>query len=234
MVGGFNFDQMPKGTPNIFVGTLVLIGFICYFTCKKIKLKEKIATIVVSAFFVVSLCYQPLDLFWHAMQFPVWYPYRFSYIVCFWMILIAARGLLKITRLSRLQLMLSVIVLGVIVEYSPVWYPYRFSYIVCFWMILIAARGLLKITRLSRLQLMLSVIVLGVIVEYSFYNIKKFGFLKSTNIVISSVIIIGFLVLFSVPMKKWFKLSLLALTTVEMGANVALSLNPIDYVKQRV
>lgn len=183
LVGGFNFDQMPKGTPNIFVGTLVLIGFICYFTCKEIKLKEKIATIVVSAFFVVSLCYQPLDLFWHAMQFPVWYPYRFSYIVCFWMILIAARGLLKITRLSRLQLMLSVI-------------------------------------------------VLGVIVEYSFYNIKKFGFLKSTNIVISSVIIIGFLVLFSVPMKKWFKLSLLALTTVEMGANVALSLNPIDYVKQ--
>ena len=100
LVGGFNFDQMPKGTPNIFVGTLVLIGFICYFTCKEIKLKEKIATIVVSAFFVVSLCYQPLDLFWHAMQFPVWYPYRFSYIVCFWMILIAARGLLKITRLS--------------------------------------------------------------------------------------------------------------------------------------
>lgn len=183
LVGGFNFDQMPKGTPNIFVGTLVIIGFICYFTSKQIKLKEKITTTIVSAFFVLSLCYQPLDLFWHAMQFPVWYPYRFSYIVCFWMIMIAARGLLQVTRLTRLQLMLSLI-------------------------------------------------TLGVIVEYSFYNLKKFSFLKSTNIVISSVIILGFLIMFSVPMKKWLKVALLALTTVEVTANVALSLNPIDYVKQ--
>ena len=183
LVGGFNFDQMPKGTPNIFVGTLVLIGIVCYFTSKRIKTKEKVATFGVSAFFVLSLCYQPLDLFWHAMQFPVWYPYRFSYIVCFWLILIAARGLLKLERLSRLQLILCII-------------------------------------------------MLGGIVEYSFFNIKKFGFLKSTNIVISSVIILGFLILLSYPIKKWLKLSLLALTTVEIGANATLSLNPIDYVKQ--
>lgn len=183
LVGGFNFDQMPKGTPNLFVGTLVLIGVICYFTSKQIKGKEKIATLGVSAFFVLSLCYQPLDLFWHAMQFPVWYPYRFSYIVCFWLILIAARGLLSVVRLTRLQLILCII-------------------------------------------------VLGGIVEYSFYNIKHFGFLKSTNIVISSVIIVGFLILLSLPLKKWLKLSLLALTTIEIAANAALSLNPIDYVKQ--
>ncbi|MGX5376738.1 YfhO family protein [Ligilactobacillus sp. LYQ135] len=183
LVGGFNFDQMPKGTPNIFVGTLVLIGIICYFTSKNIKAKEKVASVAVSVFFVISLCYQPLDLFWHAMQFPVWYPYRFSYLVCFWLILLAARGLLNVERLSRLQLILSVI-------------------------------------------------VLGGIVEYSFYNIKTFNFLKSSNIVISSIIIVGFLILLSVPMKKWLKLSLLVLTTFEMAANVALSLNPIDYVGQ--
>ncbi|WP_290033433.1 YfhO family protein [Ligilactobacillus cholophilus] len=183
LVGGFNFDQMPKGTPNIFVGTLVLIGIVCYFTSKQIKTKEKIATFAVSAFFVLSLCYQPLDLFWHAMQFPVWYPYRFSYIVCFWLILIAARGLLNIEKLSRLQLILSIFVLG----------------------------GIL---------------------EYSFYNIKEFNFLKGSNLVISSVIILAFLMLLALPLKRWFKLSLLVLTIVEITANAALSLNPIDYVKQ--
>ena len=183
LVGGFNFDQMPKGTPNLFVGTLVLIGLICYFTSKEIKTKEKLATFTVSLFFMLSLCYQPLDLFWHAMQFPVWYPYRFSYLVCFWMILIAARGLL----------------------------------------------GMIK---LSRFQMILCVVILGVIIEYSFFNIKKFSFLKSSNIVISSVLMIGFLILLSTPSTQSIKFALLVLTTVEMAANLALSLNSIDYVKQ--
>ncbi|EHL99628.1 bacterial membrane protein YfhO [Lentilactobacillus parafarraginis F0439] len=35
------------------------------------------------------MCFQPLDLFWHGMQLPVWYPYRFSFIFSFWMIITA-------------------------------------------------------------------------------------------------------------------------------------------------
>lgn len=118
ITGCFNFNQMPKGTPNLFVGMLVLIGVVCYFTRKSITLREKITTFGVSIFLTLSMCFAPLDLFWHGMQFPVWYPYRFSYVVCFWLIIIAARGLNNLHALSKLQILLTIIILGFLYSYN--------------------------------------------------------------------------------------------------------------------
>ncbi|MCK8612226.1 YfhO family protein [Apilactobacillus nanyangensis] len=91
--GSFNFSQMPNGYPNIFIGSIALIGFILFFCNKQIGLKHKIATFVITAIIIVSMFFEPLNLLWHAMQFPIWYPYRFSFIFCFWIIYIAAVGL---------------------------------------------------------------------------------------------------------------------------------------------
>ncbi|CAM2866697.1 YfhO family protein [Latilactobacillus sakei] len=93
VVGNFNFDQMPKGEPNIFVGSLVLIGFIAYFLTRSIPIKERLAALLVTGFLGLSLCFEPLDLLWHGMQFPVWYPYRFSYVISFWLIVLAVQRL---------------------------------------------------------------------------------------------------------------------------------------------
>lgn len=93
VVGNFNFDQMPKGEPNIFVGSLVLILFLAYFLARQIPIKERLAALVVTIFLGLSLCFEPLDLLWHGMQFPVWYPYRFSYVVSFWLIILAVQRL---------------------------------------------------------------------------------------------------------------------------------------------
>lgn len=91
--GSFNFSQMPSGYPNIFVGSIAIVGFLAYFGISSIGLKKKIAVLVVTTFLLFSMVFQPLDLIWHALQFPIWYPYRFSFIVCFWIIYIAAIGL---------------------------------------------------------------------------------------------------------------------------------------------
>lgn len=119
LTGCFNFKQMPSGTPNLFVGSLVLIGIMVYFTQKSIFWREKLATLGISAFLFLSMCYQPLDLLWHGMQFPVWYPYRFSYIACFWLIIIAARGLNNhFSELSTWQLLISLAVMLAIGGYA--------------------------------------------------------------------------------------------------------------------
>lgn len=91
--GSFNFSQMPSGYPNIFVGSIAIIGFLAFFGISGIRLKHKIAVLIVTVFLLVSMFLQPLDLIWHAFQFPIWYPYRFSFIFCFWIIYIAALGL---------------------------------------------------------------------------------------------------------------------------------------------
>ncbi|MGK4058112.1 YfhO family protein [Loigolactobacillus coryniformis] len=99
VVGAFNFDQMPTGFPNLFVGSLVLCGFLLYFGLKTIPWRERIVAGLVTLFLGLSLCFEPLDLLWHAMQFPIWYPYRFSFVVCFWLVWLAAISLNHLTQL---------------------------------------------------------------------------------------------------------------------------------------
>ncbi|MFD1432010.1 YfhO family protein [Lacticaseibacillus yichunensis] len=91
--GSFNFDQMPNGQPNVFVGSLVVIAFVLYFVLGKNRWQERLTALVWTGILTLSLMFEPLDLLWHGMQFPVWYNYRFSFVVCAWLILLAARAL---------------------------------------------------------------------------------------------------------------------------------------------
>lgn len=92
-IGSFNFNQMPSGYPNLYVSCAVLVLVIWYFFNHAIALKERLASFIVLVFLGLSMCFAPLDLLWHAGQFPVWYPYRFSYIVSFWLLWLAVRCL---------------------------------------------------------------------------------------------------------------------------------------------
>ncbi|MFC6207976.1 YfhO family protein [Levilactobacillus tongjiangensis] len=92
-MGSFNFDQMPSGTANLFIGAIALLGSIFFFSDRRVRLRSRLTAGVLTIFLALSLCVQPLDLLWHAGQFPVWYPYRFSFIVSFWLIWLAARTL---------------------------------------------------------------------------------------------------------------------------------------------
>lgn len=105
--GSFNFGQMPSGQPNIYVGMLLMIGACLYFFDRHFSLKQRLIGAGISIFLVLSFCYEPLDLLWHAGQFPVWYPYRFSYLFSFWCIFLAAKVIqpqFKITRRSAIIL----------------------------------------------------------------------------------------------------------------------------------
>ena len=91
--GSFDFNQMPSGQPNIYIGMLLVIGAGLYFFSRQISWSQRLVAGLVTVFFILSFCYEPLDLLWHAGQFPVWYPYRFSFVFAFWCILLAARVL---------------------------------------------------------------------------------------------------------------------------------------------
>ncbi|KRO18549.1 YfhO family protein [Lacticaseibacillus saniviri] len=95
ITGSFNFDQMPSGYPNIFVGSVALILAILYFTNKHFSWQERLFSLLWSGFLTISMMFEPLDLLWHGMQFPVWYPYRFSFVVTFWLIMLAGRQLTR-------------------------------------------------------------------------------------------------------------------------------------------
>lgn len=91
--GSFNFDQMPSGQPNIYVGMLMVAGFLAYLLSRRDRWPARLSALLVTAFLVVSFVWSPLDLLWHLGQYPVWYPSRFSFVFCFWLIWLAARTL---------------------------------------------------------------------------------------------------------------------------------------------
>ncbi len=82
----------PEGLPFIYCGTLVLILLPIYFIIKKIPFREKISVFIMSVFFVLSFTISAVDLVWHGFQRPNWLNYRYSFILCFFMIFAAYRA----------------------------------------------------------------------------------------------------------------------------------------------
>ncbi|AMB98921.1 hypothetical protein AWM75_02440 [Aerococcus urinaehominis] len=94
VIGPFNFDQMPEGLPNIYMGSLAIIALATYFTNRKIAWIERLTALIIVSFLLLSMNLKALDMVWHGFQYPIWYPYRFSFVFVFMVALLGFRSLL--------------------------------------------------------------------------------------------------------------------------------------------
>ncbi|MCK8617829.1 YfhO family protein [Fructobacillus sp. M158] len=93
--GSFDFDQMQTGQANFLVAPLILFFLWAFFSSKKIHWLEKsLATFALMILFLATT-WTPLILLFHGGQYPVWYPARFSFLLSFLLILMAARAYQK-------------------------------------------------------------------------------------------------------------------------------------------
>lgn len=81
-----------NGNPNIFCGMLCGAAIGVFFLNPKIKLKTKIASLIVFAVFFTSFFIKRVDIAWHIFQYPNWYPYRYAYTFCFFSTMTAFIG----------------------------------------------------------------------------------------------------------------------------------------------
>jgi uncharacterized membrane protein YfhO len=112
-IGAFNFDQMPTGLPNVFIGTLALLAFIYYFANEAFSKKERIVSLLLTVFFFLAMNVQFINKLWHAGQYPIWYPYRFSFTICFFFLLNGFRSLQK-SKVFPLPLACSILVVSAV------------------------------------------------------------------------------------------------------------------------
>ena len=96
-IGSFDFHEMQKGYPNIFVGSLALFSFLCYFKEKKISLSQRLYALFITVIILISFNIGMFDKLWHAGQLPNWYSYRFSFLFSFWMVFLGYQWTLKKT-----------------------------------------------------------------------------------------------------------------------------------------
>ncbi|WP_056979117.1 YfhO family protein [Fructilactobacillus fructivorans] len=128
--GSFNFDQMPNGLPNIFVSSMILMLFLLFFINRTFSKRLRFATFIMTIFLILSACFEPLNLFWHAFQFPIWYPYRFSFVICFWLIMVALTSLNHIRSINLTQkgLWIMIIILLAMIGYTCLRIP-KYNYL---------------------------------------------------------------------------------------------------------
>lgn len=91
-IGGFVADEMSSGSPNIYAGMLTLLLLFLFFFSKKIKLSEKIVAALIFLMFYFSFTFEIFDKLWHGGQFPIWYDFRFSFTLSFFMIVLAIKA----------------------------------------------------------------------------------------------------------------------------------------------
>ena len=86
----------PEGLPFVYCGTLALILIPVYFLSSKFSHREKIMSGIMIAFFVLSFSITVVDLVWHGFQKPNWLNYRYSFMLCFFLLVLACRAFSEI------------------------------------------------------------------------------------------------------------------------------------------
>ena len=115
-VGGGLELNFKEGLPNLYCGVgMVLLSFL-FLTAKEVKLRDKICTVFLLLFFMVSFIIRQLDYIWHGFHFTNMIPYRFSFLYSFVVLYMAYRAWLLRDSFKLWQIAVGVILsIGVFV-----------------------------------------------------------------------------------------------------------------------
>ncbi|MBQ8140457.1 MAG: YfhO family protein [Clostridia bacterium] len=91
----------PEGLPFVYTGLLTLILVPVFFMSKKISSREKLASLAFIAVFCLSFITSTLDLIWHGFQNPNWLNNRYSFMLCFFLLVLAYKGFGNLRRFSE-------------------------------------------------------------------------------------------------------------------------------------
>lgn len=91
----------PEGWPFVYCGLLTVILVPCYFLSKKFSLRERTASGIFIGFFILSFIASTIDIMWHGFQRPNWLNYRYSFMLCFFLLVLAYRAFGDLRRVSK-------------------------------------------------------------------------------------------------------------------------------------
>ncbi len=115
MLPGSYDTVRPEGLPFVYSGTLTLILLVVFFFAKQISARQKIAYGALMGIYAFSFISSTVDMAWHGFQNPNWLNYRYSFIFCFVIIVMAYRAFEHIEAIN-INIVLSVgAVLGLLV-----------------------------------------------------------------------------------------------------------------------
>ena len=92
----FHAPTAKEGLPNLACGMLPLVMIGPFLRSVQIRIREKVAAILVLAFLFVSCNCNILDYIWHGFHFPNMLPFRFSFLFSFVLLTLGYRAFLLV------------------------------------------------------------------------------------------------------------------------------------------
>ena len=93
-MGGGLEPTFKEGLPNLYCGVGSLLLAFLFLTAKKVKLRDKLCSVGLLVFFILSTIIRQLDYVWHGFHFTNMIPYRFTFLYSFVVLYMAYRAYL--------------------------------------------------------------------------------------------------------------------------------------------
>ena len=93
-----------EGLPNLYCGVLTLILAGVFFTDGKIRVRDKILSVLLLLFFNISFIVRMLDYIWHGFHFTNMIPYRFSFLYSFVLLTMAYQAFIHLDKRKLWQI----------------------------------------------------------------------------------------------------------------------------------
>lgn len=100
-IGTFKIKDLEGGCPNIYVSLIVIVLVIYYFYNKKINQSEKKASLLLLSVFIISFILNPIDVIWHTFKHPYGFPFRYSFIFDFILLILAQKSINELNQIDK-------------------------------------------------------------------------------------------------------------------------------------
>ncbi|EHJ52477.1 glycosyltransferase PgfM1 [Streptococcus macacae] len=249
MIGGFDNDSSwsaGPNLPNVYIGALALIGFFLYFTQAKAHKFRKAAAALIGLIFFVSFVNEFVNKIWHMGQNPAGFFFRFSWLLSFFMVLLAYLAIREGKYLSWKGL-----VAGIIFSFAAVYYVSGQNYTYLPKYQPTAVTNYVNSHQL--IVLIIALLIFGALAYYAWTHLKQYRETRICTVAACLLAIPVFLYLLNKgflltqvsltlmtwlfvlvylalrPKNKWVGLALLAMTVFELGYNAYLSQVTLAY-----
>ncbi|WP_156019038.1 glycosyltransferase PgfM1 [Streptococcus ruminantium] len=203
-IGGFDTTSgwsAGPNLPNIYVGALALFGFILYFKFAKVHRNQKISASIITVIFFISFVNEFASKIWHMGQNPAGFFFRFSWILSFYMVLLAFQAFKESPKISNKGFGIGCVILIASATYVL---SQKYSYI--------SKEQPQMVTDFVKQNYLLIFLFTGLFVTGIFYCYWKKWQYSKKNRLIFSVVLVSAMVLGLFLLQQGYLLSQVALT----------------------
>lgn len=100
-IGTFKNSDILGTLPNVYISVMMTFLVIYYFFNKSINKKEKKASLILIGAFTLGFVFSPINTIWHTFKNPVGFPFRYSFMFDFVLLIIAYKSLTNVKEIDK-------------------------------------------------------------------------------------------------------------------------------------